>query len=147
MPARALVVFVLLASWACCSSEPLPSVTVTVAYPDADVWLVETQVIVPVENAVRELPGVDSINSTAREEQATITVVFGQAVDLEPVMNWRGVFAPEVPLGGMHSHREAQPPIGMQLQGRSEPSRESARDCNTRRVQPSRRPAFAALSS
>jgi hypothetical protein len=75
-------------------------------------------------------------------------VISLQPPDLEPVMNWRGVFAPEVPLGGMHSHREAQqPPIGMQLQGRSEPSRESARDCNTRRVQPSQRPAFAALSS
>ncbi|MFQ3231204.1 efflux RND transporter permease subunit [Reinekea sp.] len=59
----------------------LPVVVVVVSYPGASPEAVESEIIKPIENSVNTLSGLDSIQSTARPNQAMILMLFDMDID------------------------------------------------------------------
>lgn len=60
-----------------------PVISVSVQYPGASPDVVEQQATVPIENAVSNLDGVKSVNSTSRQGGASISLSFDFGDDLE----------------------------------------------------------------
>lgn len=58
-----------------------PVVAVVVSYPGASPEAVENDVIIPIEDAVNTISGIDSIQSTARSGQAMIILMFDLGID------------------------------------------------------------------
>ncbi|WP_323034474.1 efflux RND transporter permease subunit [Pararhodobacter sp.] len=58
-----------------------PVVAVVVSYPGASPEAVENDIIIPIEDAVNTISGIDSIQSTARSGQAMIILMFDLGID------------------------------------------------------------------
>ncbi len=65
----------------------LPVVTVVVPYPGASPAQVEEDVILPIEDAISGLRGLEDIYSTARESVAVVAVVFDMDVSVQDASN------------------------------------------------------------
>ncbi|WP_430787572.1 efflux RND transporter permease subunit [Actinoplanes sp. G11-F43] len=60
-----------------------PAVTVVAAYPGAAPELVERQVTVPIEDAVQNLTGVESMTSTSRQGSVAVLLMFGFGTEID----------------------------------------------------------------
>ncbi|MEU4158987.1 efflux RND transporter permease subunit [Actinoplanes sp. NPDC026670] len=60
-----------------------PAVTVVATYPGASPEVVEQQVTVPIEDAVQNLTGVESMTSTSRQGTVTVMLSFGFDTDID----------------------------------------------------------------
>jgi hydrophobic/amphiphilic exporter-1 (mainly G- bacteria), HAE1 family len=60
-----------------------PAVTVVASYPGAAPEVVEQQVTVPIEEAVQNLTGVESMTSTSRQGTVTVLLSFGFDTDID----------------------------------------------------------------
>jgi HAE1 family hydrophobic/amphiphilic exporter-1 len=60
-----------------------PAVTVVAAYPGASPEVVEQQVTVPIEDALQNLTGVESMTSTSRQGTVTVMLSFGFDTDID----------------------------------------------------------------
>ncbi|WP_030434824.1 efflux RND transporter permease subunit [Actinoplanes subtropicus] len=60
-----------------------PAVTVVAAYPGAAPEVVEEQVTVPIENAVKDLDGVESTTSTSKQGSVTVLLSFNFDTDID----------------------------------------------------------------
>jgi HAE1 family hydrophobic/amphiphilic exporter-1 len=60
-----------------------PAVTVVASYPGAAPEVVEQQVTVPIEEAVQNLTGVESMTSTSRQGTVTVMLSFGFDTDID----------------------------------------------------------------
>ncbi|MFI5938327.1 efflux RND transporter permease subunit [Actinoplanes sp. NPDC051494] len=60
-----------------------PAVTVVVPYPGAAPEVVEQQVVLPIEDALKGLDGVEDYRSTSAQGSATVSLTFDYAVDLD----------------------------------------------------------------
>ncbi|MEU8662055.1 efflux RND transporter permease subunit, partial [Actinoplanes philippinensis] len=60
-----------------------PAVSVVATYPGAAPEVVEQQVTVPLEDAVQNLTGVESMTSTSRQGTATVQLSFGFDTDID----------------------------------------------------------------
>ncbi|WP_417598251.1 efflux RND transporter permease subunit [Pararhodobacter oceanensis] len=58
-----------------------PVVAVVVSYPGASPEAVENDVIIPIEDAVNTISGIDSVQSTARSGQAMVILMFDLGID------------------------------------------------------------------
>ncbi len=54
----------------------IPSFTVEVIYPNASASIVETQITIPIEEALAGIPGIENITSDSRQNRSTINVEF-----------------------------------------------------------------------
>ncbi|MGO1051347.1 efflux RND transporter permease subunit [Crossiella sp. CA198] len=68
-------------------SLEFPAATVVAAYPGSSPELVEDQVSIPVENAVRAIKGVDKVTSTSREGSSTVQVQFQYGTVVSDAVN------------------------------------------------------------
>ncbi|MGW0517474.1 efflux RND transporter permease subunit [Crossiella sp. NPDC003009] len=68
-------------------SLEFPAATVVASYPGSSPELVEDQVSIPVENAVRGINGVDKVTSTSREGSSTVQVQFQYGTVVSDAVN------------------------------------------------------------
>ncbi|WP_214409766.1 efflux RND transporter permease subunit [Sphaerisporangium fuscum] len=68
-------------------SLSFPAVSVVAPYAGAAPEIVEDRVTKPLEDAVRNLPGVTGVNSTSRESSAVIQVQFDFGTDIDDAQN------------------------------------------------------------
>ncbi|MFK4812281.1 efflux RND transporter permease subunit [Devosia sp. ZW T5_3] len=59
----------------------LPVVAVVVSYPGASAESVENDIIKPIEDSVNTISGIDSLTSTARQNQALVVIMFDMEVN------------------------------------------------------------------
>ncbi len=59
----------------------LPVVAVLVSYPGASAESVENDIIKPIEDSVNTISGIDSLQSTARQNQALVVIMFDMGVN------------------------------------------------------------------
>lgn len=64
----------------------LPVVAVLVSYPGASAESVENDIIKPIEDSVNTISGIDSLTSTARQNQALIVIIFDMEVNSVEVL-------------------------------------------------------------
>jgi multidrug efflux pump len=64
-----------------------PIINVSASYPGASSEVIESQITLPLEDAINGINGIRSITSTSREERASIRVEFELGIDLDEVAN------------------------------------------------------------
>ncbi len=65
----------------------IDSISINVPYPNATPEEVESGIVIPIEEAIAEIEGIDEINSTASQSMGTIIAEVESGYDLRAVMN------------------------------------------------------------